>query len=40
MKDLVNGTSSTLRATVLEPKEAVPSVVFDITSFYHPYTGP
>jgi hypothetical protein len=40
MKDLVSGASSTLRATVLEPKEPVPSVVFDITSFYHPYTGP
>jgi hypothetical protein len=39
MKDLVNGTASTLRATVLEPKEPVPSAVFDITTFYRPYTG-
>lgn len=40
MKDLVSGTSSTLRATVLEPKQPVPSAVFDITTFYQPYSGP
>lgn len=40
MKDLVNGTASTLRATILEPKEPVPGAVFDITTFYQPYNGP